>query len=1229
MEYLINSTATIPAEENVDTDYTWTSIDATDGAWDEQIESFSFTISELSTDGTYYVFVRATDAYGNKSYYNTNGNLLFYDGLTNNNYMLANQKFYLEVTDSTAPQITLNALKPNPTTATSINLTGTVKDNEIDTASAISEIQYQLDGGTWTNATILSSNTLGTQKNYGITLKGLAVGTHTVSVKAKDASNNETGTAYETCYDLCITIGLQDEALCGYGCDSYSKTNNKSTSFEILASTNPPAAATQDTTDFSNYTNIDSTNSTAIIGNGKAVLPKTYSFTSNLELYTNSDEFGGLYGSQTTGVFNSIDNNLWLTFNNGTFAYYNKTTELLTRYPALATSSAKITELVEFTSSGNRYLALSFDGGRPLYIYSLGTTVTNITDDSSTNLGSLLGVNSCLTDINIDTRSGYASLYGLVCDSSTYGSPTAEIAHIDTNGTLTNTADDTATLITTADGVIENSYSLAFDQEENRLLVGGDAYYSQHTIFYDDNGTPSNKTDDDYEESAGSYFACTPRKILKDDNGWYWYLGICGVSVVKVNELADVSLNRGYVPLFALSDFNNQTTKDIALITDPLSGRQEVVITTEEGTMYIYDNNGTYENLSDDQLEQYSYPSELYASTQSYSVAISNNLDSWLMLPGQGLYKVSNSRSYASSADVIIWPNITAGFVETDHVTLQSVTGNNLGNITYFVSNDGGTNWTPITIGETVSFATSGNMLKLKAILRPESNDTPEVLGISISYAGYDESQLDNAALIVEYPDENNVLSAFTTEIQLEDELGFTPNWSGEVTVFAFETNTGSVSDDCFEYDSKTIELTTGQGEVETTPLCSGDFYFVAQTEDGRSATGGDISIKGTSDPIYTTHPELCGNGVLDDGEQCDYEMESETYTCNEYDDKYTSGNVTCSTQCEYVTDDCEEDEEKTVIQKLIDKTTDIVTDETGNNIDMVKVSDIVMKSIASILLLGSLITLPYYILRIILGLLTSLGIKGKGNKYAYVYNSITKEPIKGAIVRISDSNNKLVQTELTGTYGEIITTLDKGQYKLSVLKPGFIFPSQIIKYNINSLNQNISIENLSVTNQDDILVAIPMDPNESSFLSKATAIIQSTGNSLLFIINLFIFLSLLGYSIYAYLQTPTILNLVVLIVYGIYTLFVIFSKVTHIKYGVVQDQYGNVLENITVRLYENEFNQPVAERVTDTQGRYRFIIEPGEYTRKIESDRYQLNESQKTVKAKKDPSIINDSLIV
>ncbi len=100
-------------------------------------------------------------------------------------------KLDLTVDDTVPPTVTLPAYAPDPTTDNTPTYSGTAAD----ALTNVIDIEYRVDGGTWTDVDAFTS---APTVNFTFTTPVLVDGTHTIEVKAKDVAGNWSSIASDT-----------------------------------------------------------------------------------------------------------------------------------------------------------------------------------------------------------------------------------------------------------------------------------------------------------------------------------------------------------------------------------------------------------------------------------------------------------------------------------------------------------------------------------------------------------------------------------------------------------------------------------------------------------------------------------------------------------------------------------------------------------------------------------------------------------------------------------------------------------------------------------------------------------------------------------------------------------------------------------------------------------------------------------------------------------------------
>ena len=266
------------------------------------------------------------------------------------------------------------------------------------------------------------------------------------------------------------------------------------------------------------------------------------------------------------------------------------------------------------------------------------------------------------------------------------------------------------------------------------------------------------------------------------------------------------------------------------------------------------------------------------------------------------------------------------------------------------------------------------------------------------------------------------------------------------------------------------------------------------------------------------------------------------------------------------------------------------------------KVADVVSKTAAPVLTTYLAIQIFLTGLNIqdfLLVFLSSLFGRRKKRKWGIIYDTITKAPLEGAIVRLYEEKGKLVETDVTGKMGVFSFLTAPGRYKIAVAKANYTFPSRNVvgerdqEYQFLYYGDVFEVK----SGQENINFDIPIDPRNyilpsetkfsfkklfNTFSEKVLPIITPIGVLLSFV---------------AAIVTPTLFNKVIL---GFYVATFVFLGISRIKrnvdWGAVVDEKGGVLPAISLSLLEPLFNRQVQRRITDINGRYRFVVPKGRY---------------------------------
>lgn len=121
---------------------------------------------------------------------------------------------------------------------------------------------------------------------------------------------------------------------------------------------------------------------------------------------------------------------------------------------------------------------------------------------------------------------------------------------------------------------------------------------------------------------------------------------------------------------------------------------------------------------------------------------------------------------------------------------------------------------------------------------------------------------------------------------------------------------------------------------------------------------------------------------------------------------------------------------------------------------------------------------IPTFVLFNILRLLSGLGFRKHSTKLGFVYDAVTGRPVKYAKVVVYDADNKKLFTTVTNRRGEFFGLLDTGKYRVHVIHPHYLYPSQMYKERAVVTDGKLYRgEYLISTKRNLMNLSIPLDP--------------------------------------------------------------------------------------------------------------------------------------------------------
>lgn len=753
----------------------WTNITTpNDGQWDSTHEQYTVNVDNLlsyapearqatgDTDSSWYLLVRAVDENGNQSYYN-NGWLTAYEST---NYGMAAYRFVTENFDFTPPDIFAHTIIPNRTIDRNPTIRGYVRDykiiNQGETASNIQSIEYRINGGSWTSVQPLDGTFNSPSEEFNIQLNNIEPGDYSYDIRATDASGNITGSG---------TNGTDHPIVSG--------------TFTILNPISvPQVESIIREVNFTTRDLQDPIFTTAVWGNGIARLRQTLSFTATNLIPNLNEDFGAEYGDSKLNLHKGSNNNLWLVSNTDKIIYFNTTTNTSTVYPTSIFKSGgeKPNDVYEFSIGSNKYLMLMYDFTTSNVLCQLNNNPENVIDSSScVDYGTGNPNFRKFTIFGVDTRtSGHTGLYGGV-NNDIVGNDIS-FAYIDTHDDPLNVAGYSVRYWGLADGidrpghlnaegqtgdpVNNNATTFFFDQSRGNII---ESTYLYGTFICSDGGNPLNITASDSNclRPIGEYNYLDPGNqhysIDMDDQGRYWFGGNQGLYMYDPEGKTSTDDDL-FTEIIAKKDIANEEISKIEWIPGEYPIGDEIFYVTRSGHMRVIETNDTPTDDKDDTNYDYQLPLPPTRMGNAASWILEDPNTSWILAQGRGLYRIDADRDYEDQNVIEFLPTPPEGVLEINNITLSQVNGtvsegsaytfNDL--VSYQVSNDDGTTWLPISIGQTVKFSQPGYKLKVRITFTRGS--TPILDYVKLNYYAY--------------PDAN-------TRIALESTTNSTPQNSG------------------------------------------------------------------------------------------------------------------------------------------------------------------------------------------------------------------------------------------------------------------------------------------------------------------------------------------------------------------------------------------------------------------------------------------------------------------
>jgi hypothetical protein len=239
---------------------------------------------------------------------------------------------------------------------------------------------------------------------------------------------------------------------------------------------------------------------------------------------------------------------------------------------------------------------------------------------------------------------------------------------------------------------------------------------------------------------------------------------------------------------------------------------------------------------------------------------------------------------------------------------------------------------------------------------------------------------------------------------------------------------------------------------------------------------------------------------------------------------------------------------------------------------------------------------------------------KRKG--FGVVYNAISRDPVDLCVVRlflIEDETKpgpgRLVKSRVTDKGGRFFFLVQPGKYRLTAIKAGFRFPTDYLK-DVKDDGTFLDVyhsEFIVVTEKDAVITPnIPLDPAQVGQTQTPKRVVWQ---GRLRVLQHLVAVSGVLVSLTVAIIRPSVLAVVMIAVQVlVYLLSRRLAKPRKPKsWGIVYDKTTKrPLGNVVARIFEPKYNKLLDTQVTDSKGRYAFLLGPSEYFAVFEKEGFK-----------------------
>ncbi len=257
--------------------------------------------------------------------------------------------------------------------------------------------------------------------------------------------------------------------------------------------------------------------------------------------------------------------------------------------------------------------------------------------------------------------------------------------------------------------------------------------------------------------------------------------------------------------------------------------------------------------------------------------------------------------------------------------------------------------------------------------------------------------------------------------------------------------------------------------------------------------------------------------------------------------------------------------------------------------------------------------------------LLTLLGFRRSQKNWGTVYDSVTKQPLDPAQVKLIDVNSgKVIQSSITDLLGRYAFLAVPGKFKIFVTKTNYNFPSKLVVNEKDGIYENLYRGEFFKLSGDSEVISfnIPLDPQKADWNQQAKKkIIKSSplGENLITRITTILFWFVFIMTLLSLYSSPSNIVYAVILFYLLVFILSLVLPKPRLWGRVVSKKSKRPLSEMLIELTHIKYPDVViAKAVSFSDGKFFIRSEPGRYLLKFtKEDEMGYAQPIKTLKVK------------